>query len=134
MTLAANDGSSSPITSIDYTPTGEDIEGGVEFWSSSGETITTSFSAYIGHFMPSGINKLVLTSTYDVYDTKGNLIRKDCKVTNYMELKDLITGQVSAKRGKRYIINLTIKPTYLYMLSDPDLSDPDMEELEAEVN
>ena len=126
VTLAANDGSSSPITSIDYTPTGEDIEGGVEFWSSSGETITTSFSAYIGHFMPSGINKLVLTSTYDVYDKQGNLVRNDCHAKNTMELSDLFSEQSTTRRGCRYTVNMTIKPTYLYMLSEPDLNNPTM--------
>ena len=131
--LKATDGSDvkkSPIQSISYedSPAGVPInlaEGGIEFWSSaSGHKLTTDFQSFIGHFMPNEITTLILTSTYDVYDTKGNLIRKDCKVTNHMELKDLITGQVSAKRGKRYIINLTIKPTYLYMLSDPDLDSP----------
>ena len=121
-----SDPTESPIAEPTFTPAGDEIgDDGMEFWSDgAGQELTTSYQPFIGHFMPNGITHLNLTSTYDVYDTKGNLIRKDCKVTNYMELKDLITGQVSTKRGKRYIINLTIKPTYLYMLSDPDLDSP----------
>lgn len=123
--LKANDGSASPIEELTFTPTGEKINGGLEFWSDTyGEQLTTEFKPFIGHFMPSGITKLILTSTYDVYDTKGNLIRQDCKATNTMVLKDLLTEQTITERGKRYTVNMTIHPTYLYMLSDPDLDNP----------
>ena len=123
--LKANDGSSSPIDTLTFTPTGEEIDGGLEFWSSTyGEQLTTDFKPFIGHFMPSRITTLILTSTYDVYDKKGNLIRQNCKATNTMVLQDLLTGQTVTERGKRYTIDMTIKPTYLYMLSEPDLDNP----------
>jgi hypothetical protein len=123
--LKANDGSASPIEKLTFTPTGEEINGGLEFWSDTyGEQLTTEFKPFIGHFMPSGITKLILTSMYDVYDTKGNLIRQDCKATNTMVLKDLLTEQTITERGKRYTVNMTIHPTYLYMLSEPDLDNP----------
>lgn len=126
--LARTDGSDpdeSPIQSITYNPQGEAIEGGLTFWSSAaGETLTTDFTARVGHFMPYNISTLVLTSIYDVYDTKGNLIREYCKATNTMVLKDLFTGQETTKRGHSYTVNMTIQPTYLYMLSDPDLDNP----------
>jgi len=123
--LKANDGSASPIETLTFAPTGEEIDGGLEFWSSTyGEQLTTAFKPFIGHFMPSGITKLILTSTYDVYDTKDNLIRQGCKATNTMVLQDLLTGQTVTERGKRYTIDMTIKPTYLYMLSEPDLDNP----------
>lgn len=115
----------SPIKELTFTRTGEEINGGLEFWSDTyGEQLTTEFKPFIGHFMPSGITKLILTSTYDVYDTKGNLIRQDCKATNTMVLKDLLTEQTITERGKRYTVNMTIHPTYLYMLSEPDLDNP----------
>ena len=123
--LKANDGSSSPIDTLTFTPAGEDIDGGLEFWSDdAGHELTTDLQPFIGHFMPSGITKLILTSTYDVYDTKGNLIRQGCKATNTMVLQDLLTGQTVTERGKRYTIDMTIQPTYLYMLSEPDLDNP----------
>ena len=123
--LKANDGSASPIETLTFAPTGEEIDGGLEFWSSTyGEQLTTAFKPFIGHFMPSGITKLILTSTYDVYDTKDNLIRQGCKATNTMVLQDLLTGQTVTERGKRYTIDMTIQPTYLYMLSEPDLDNP----------
>ena len=126
--LKANDGSASPIEEeeLTFTPTGEAIDGGLEFWSSTyGEQLTTDFKPFIGHFMPSGITKLILTSTYDVYDRNNkNLIRQNCKVTNSVLLSELFTGQSETERGKRYTINMTIQPTYLYMLSEPDLDNP----------
>ncbi len=114
----------SPIQSITYTPQGEVISEPMEFWSSTGETLTTEFSTHVGHFMPTGITKLILTSTYDVYDKKGNLLRQDCKATNTMLLSDLLTDQTTTRRGCRYTVRMTIHPTYLYVLSDPDLNNP----------
>ena len=126
--LRATDGSVSPIQEITYgqpeTPYPA-IEGGLEFWSSTnGEELTNDFKPFIGHFMPNGITRLSLTSVYDVYDKKKNLIRKDCKVTNSVSLSALFSGQTQTERGKRYTISMTIQPTYIYMLSEPDLDNP----------
>ena len=126
--LEANDGSASPITEIAYDQPAkyELIKGGLEFWSSKdGEDLKSDvYTECVGHFMPSDITTLILTSVYDVYDRKDNLIRKDCKATNTIVLQDLLTGQIRTERGKRYTINLIVKPTYLYMLSEPDLDNP----------
>jgi hypothetical protein len=125
--LKANEVNGDPIEELTFTPTGDPIDGGLEFWSNdTGTLLTTEFQPFIGHFMPDGITKLILTSTYDVYDTKGNLIREDCKSTNSVFLEDLLTEQTQTKRGNRYTINMTIQPTYLYMLSEPDLDDPEV--------
>lgn len=129
--LKANDGSASPIQDITYVQTGATIGSGdhkgIEFWKSetaTGEMLTTDFKDFTGHFMPSGITTMILTSVYDVYDTNGNLVRPDCEATNTMVLKDLLTEQTTTQRGKRYTVNMTIQPTYLYMLSEPDLDNP----------
>ena len=125
--LEPTDGTTSPIKSVTYTqdPEGDDNNEGIEFWSySGGQELTTEYQTFTGHFMPNGITKLVLTSEYDVYDKDGNLIRQNCKATNTMVLKDLLTEQLATERGKRYTIDMTIMPTYLYMLSDPDVKNP----------
>ena len=128
--LQANDGSASPIKGdISYEQTGAIIgtgdDKGLEFWSSAaGEELTTSFQDFTGHFMPSGITTLILTSVYDVYDRKVNLIREGCSATNTMPLEELLTEQKITERGKRYTVKMTILPTYLYVLSDPDLDNP----------
>ena len=126
ITLNHTDGGrADAIESIEYSPTGAAIDGGIEFWSStSGEWLTTEFSSRDGYFMPQAVNTLILTSIYDVYDRKGNLIRENCKVTNSVLLSNLLTGQTETERGKRYTVNMTIQPTYLYQLSEPDLDNP----------
>ena len=125
--LKATDGSVSPIDNIVYTPSlkGVDNDEGIVFWSSaSGDVLTTEYQDFTGHFMPTGVTTLILTIAYDVYDKQENLIRENCKATNTMVLSDLLTGQTETLRGRRYTINMIIRPTYLYMLSEPDLDNP----------
>lgn len=131
--LAATDGSSSPIQDITYVERGEKIgsgnKEGIEFWASEtaeGETLTTSFKPFTGYFMPKDITTFAVTSVYDVYDKKGNLLRKDCKATNTIKLSDIIPYFPGVERGWKYNINMTVVPTYLYVLSDPDLDNPTM--------
>ena len=125
ITLKPNDGNESPITDISYAPTADalDIDGGIEFWSSNTGVDLTTQQTFTGHFMPSDITTLDLTSVYDVYDTQGNLLRENCRATNTMTLYSL-SNQDEAHRGERYTVTMTIKPTYLYVLSEPDLESP----------
>lgn len=123
--LRATDGSSSPINEISYEQTGADIETGIEFWSdTNGEQLTTTPKTFLGHFMPQDVTTLILTSVYDVYDTHDNLVRKDCMATNTILLSELLTDQTKTLRGRRYTVNMTVHPTYLYVLSEPDLDSP----------
>lgn len=66
------------------------------------------------------VTDLQMTVTYDVYDTKGQLVRPDDEATNKMKIK--VSGITLAKleAGKNYILNIRIVPTYLYVLSDND--------------
>ncbi len=123
-----------PITSVVFTPRGDEVGSDSVYSNPEGLELTTTDSEYLCHFMPLGVSKLILTSTYDIYDKngttehpEGNLIRKNAKATNTMVLKDLFTGQTEALRGRRYNVHLTIHPTYLYVLSDPDLDNPTVE-------
>ena len=123
VTLNKSEGET-PIRSVVYQPTGEDVGDLSFFQSALGEELTTSYKSFMGHFMPEGITSFVVTSVYDVYDTDGNLIRKDCTAENTMELYKLYDRQIVTKRGYKYTIRLTVMPTYLYLLSDPDLDNP----------
>lgn len=76
-----------------------------------------------GNIMPGCDDALSLVCIYDVYDRKGNLVRKDCEATNTLP-KSL--GISSLKAGERQPIELTVAPTYLGVLSDPDLNNPDI--------
>ena len=69
------------------------------------------------YFAPTLSENLTIVTTYDVYDRKGNLIRQNCTATN--KLPDL-----EANRGQRVLVNLTVNPTYAYVMSDPDMPNP----------
>jgi hypothetical protein len=132
--LEANESGTNPIQSVDYVydPTSEEVSGNYVFTSAEGHWLTTNYSdtKLLTHFMHYQVTKLVVTCTYDVYDTnpsaghpEGNLIRKDCTATNTIPLS-LIDAFTEAERGKIYTLNLFVKPTYLYVMSDPDLNNP----------
>ena len=81
-----------------------------------------------GYFAPKTdvANNLVLQCTYDVYDKnvttehpEGNLIRHNCVAVN-----KLPATKLTAETNKRTLLTLTVNPTYLYVLSDPDLDNP----------
>ena len=134
VTLRSNLDGSNPIESIVFKPRDDTEEsGGTMFSSSEGVPLQVStYSVFIGHFIPLDVTKLILTSTYDVYDKKGNLVRKDSKATNTLDLKKLVLGFSGVRPDYRYIIQLTVNPTYLYMLSDPDLDNPTLVPLPLE--
>lgn len=61
---------------------------------------------------------LSVVSTYDVYDAKNNLlIRENCTAENKIKLNNV-------EPGMRKVLTLTVAPTYLYVLADPDLDNP----------
>ena len=124
ITLTANDTGTNPITSISYSNVVDSPTDGVIYSNSTGFPLTTTYSLFLGHFMPNGVTTLILASTYDVYDTKGNLIRENCKATNTLLISKLFNEQDDSKRGWKYTVRLVINPTYLYVMSDPDLDNP----------
>ena len=115
ITLTHNTTGASPISSITYTSSGSSSTADI-YNSNEGTALdkTTPVNAY---FAPELSSNLTLVSTYDVYDSKGNLIRQNCTATN--KLPDL-----SAVQGQRVLLNMTVNPTYLYVLSEPDLDNP----------
>ena len=136
VTLKKTTDGSDPIESIVYTPTGtaDPEEWSSFFTSAEGELVTTSYGTFKDcYFSPRSITKLRLKSTYDIYDTnatdehpEGNLIRKDSEAENEIDINTLFFPEPVALRSKRYTIRLTIQPTYLYMMSDPDLDNPSL--------
>ena len=123
ITLTANTTGGDPITSkVVFTPNGTDTGSGTFYTNEAGELLTTDYKIFQGSFMPENVNKVKLISRYDVYDKNGNLIRKDCSATNTLDLSQLFSGE--ARRGYRYTVNMIVTPTYLYMLSEPDLDNP----------
>lgn len=132
ITLQSNGIGNNPIVGdVKYEPNDDTPTDRLIYNNSVGYSLTDEYSIFLGHFMPNSVSKLILTSVYDVYDTDitpekpdGNLIRKDCSATNTMLLSELFSGQTVSNRGWKYKVRLTIKPTYLYVLSEPDLDNP----------
>ena len=79
-----------------------------------------------GYFSPKVGNSFVITTTYDVFDKKDNLIRANQTAVNHLTPANLgITGsERQHERGRVHPLSLIIEPTYLYQLSDADLDNP----------
>ena len=129
ITLTANTTGANPLgNNISWsTPTASTGMSMTLFESEEGEALPSVADAtpllLSGNIMPGCDDALSLVCIYDVYDRKGNLIRKDCEATNMLP-KSL--GISSLKAGERQPIELTVAPTYLGVLSDPDLNNPDI--------
>lgn len=76
-------------------------------------------------FVPRTSSFYTLISIYDVYDSKDNLIRQNCTAVNKIDPRKQFKKE-SLDRGYMYTLRFTVKPTYLYVLSEPDLDNPTM--------
>ena len=115
--LRHNTTATDPVQSVTYETEGTSSTA-TFFESATGEDLTgATISNYLCCFAPTVGNALTLVSTYDVYDRKGNKIRENCTATNKLP-------NLGAVRGQCVTLNLTVTPTYLYQLSDPDLDNP----------
>ena len=120
LTLTPNGNDVDPVYNIEYTPK-EGTATATLFEDETGleldENVSATVSDCFGYFVSQQSNALTLVCTYDVYDKKGNLIRKDCRAENKLP-------NLAANRGQFVTIKLTVAPTYLYQLSEPDLDNP----------
>lgn len=113
MKLTSKDDKTSPISDFTYGSLTETGSHAVFFEDAAGVALNaTEYTAATCCFAPGASSDLSLTTTYDVYDRKGNYIGERT-ATN--KLPDL-----GATRGQRVKLKLTITPTYLNVLSDPD--------------
>ena len=124
VTLTANNTNTDPVTVTAPTSVGSSTATATLFPWAGGPTemvvpTSPSFSDHVGCFAPNTCKNFTLRITFDVYDKEGNLTRKGAVAENKISLAaaDLAAGEV-------YTVNLTIRPTYLYVLSDPDLENP----------
>ena len=135
ITLKANGSDSSPIVGdIGFSTDGSSEMDPVIIFNNTDAPVTLPsgvdnnynylYAEFLGSFVPTAIGSFTLISTYDVYDTKGHLIRNNCVARNFLRIEDLYDRQTVTKRGWKYAVNLSIEPTYLYVLSEPDLDSP----------
>lgn len=85
-----------------------------------GEELTTDDKPFLACLCPhlSTDTKYVMETHYDVYDKEDNLIRENQSAQNTLTTLPQLT------RGTKHVVNITVNPTYLYVLSDPDLDNP----------
>ena len=124
---------SSPITGVTFTPdqsSGNVAPVSLYDWENEparyltlSDTEPTSF---MGSFVPGNLLFFKLRSTYDVFDRQGNLIRERCQAENTFDLRTKFGSYTSATRGHSYSYTITVQPTYIYVLSEPDLDNPTM--------
>lgn len=130
LTLAANTSATDPLTINNTTDTGSATTASAQFFPNSDVTEVTlsptTASVFRSYFAPGKCNEFTLVTTYDVYDRKNNLIRENETAENTFRLNALKTEFTSnpLKAGEAFTINIEVQPTYLYVLSDPDLNDP----------
>lgn len=82
--------------------------------------LTTTKQSVQAFFAASSIERFILETTYDVYDATGTvLIREDQTAQNIFS----VSGQ-ALESGQQSSFIITVDPTYLYVLADPDLDSP----------
>ena len=102
------------------TMTAKEKEGVSLFSDADGVSLSaTDPMVFYGYCIHEIYSTVVMKSRYDVYDTHGNLIRKDCIAENKLVFP--------SSMGRRTIFKMTVKPTYVYTLSDPDEKSPTIE-------
>ena len=125
--IVANSEGKDPIStdaggSVVYTPQSTTSATPVTIFDDE-QQLTTTYQPVFGYICPAddtieGNKTFTLETTYDVYDTDDILIREGETARNAITL----TGDVVA--GRMRIVNITVQPTYLYVLSNPDLDNP----------
>lgn len=108
-------------SSVAYTPTGNKAS---HTFLENGSTALSDVAVPIGDPIkcpPSLFDQagtfMTLTCTYDVCSTDGTTIRPGCTASNKMRVSGM-------EHGKTNTVTVTIAPTYLYVLTDPDLDNP----------
>ncbi len=132
ITITANADGTDPVTNVNY----------IDNSSGSGDHSITVFPWYDGQppyelresepnkflacFAPASCNSFVIKCHYNVYDRYGNLIRENCVAENKIN-SNLIHELETIVPGDAYTFTCAVKPTYLYVLSEPDLDNPTFE-------
>lgn len=125
VTLKKNDRGESPIESIVFAQDMTSVDIGYTPIFDGAVTLNPDTpTPFTGCLVPGESYHFQLRSTYNVYDKQGNCIREGCQAVNSFDLRDIYNNPDILLRGHLYPVLLTVKPTYLYVLSEPDLDNP----------
>lgn len=153
ITLTANSTGTNPLTNVEYQQlTSQGSNKTITLYEKTDDNLGEIVPVYVpnspdcykdflGCLVPGSTNNFVLRTTYDVYDNNpvlddmgnevldadgkriGNLIRKNCVAENLIN-PDKVEDFPTLNAGELFTVQLLIKPTYLYVLSEPDLDNP----------
>lgn len=118
VTVRATTEDANPITSLQFSGSGESGTF-VVFENAEGLELSTEEKSIVGYFAPTVGDGLKLVCTYDVYDKKGTPVRLNCSAEN-----DLSAKIRNIQSGEQVLLHLTINPTYLLVLSGPEVENP----------
>ena len=126
VTLKSNlDGTSPIVGSVSFSPDESSaFVAPVPLFEGDQALTVAEPTDFMGCFVPGQNDYFKLRSTYDVYDKGNNLIRQNCQAENTIDLRDKFGSFLETKRGHCYTYTLKVQPTYLYMLSEPDMDNP----------
>lgn len=130
--LTMNETGTNPISSVpDYDDSENSQEGEVVLYQSTnaiGDELSATTPLFItGYFAPGYGSDIEIVSEYAVYDEKGELLPSPDDQENHQyryAVNDLSAVCASMTRGLKKTVNMTIIPTYIYILSDNDLDNP----------
>jgi len=120
--MTANTSNTNPVQSVTYSNPVGTGRTAIFFESTEGVTLNaTNITTPVDFeamccFVPSLSNELTLVTTYDVYDKNGNKI-DERSASNKLP-------NINVTRGECVTRTLNVNPTYLGVLSDPDLDNP----------
>lgn len=124
--LNMNNEGNNPIGTPTYTAT-ETAQADVTLYQSGqsgGETLTLATAntplTFTAYFSPGVQTGLSIVSTYNVYDKDGHLLSENRQAEN-----SLAAPLLGLQRAQKRIITLTVNPTYLYILSNWDIDNPE---------
>ena len=118
VTIVANASHTDPISSVTFTTRKTGTSPKAATLYEGEKALTVDYQSFQAYAYPSTNRKYVLETTYDVYDKNEKLIREGQTARN------VITLARDPQRGKLQTVNITVEPTYLYVLSDEDLDSP----------
>lgn len=120
ITLTPNENNETPIA-VTYTFAEASNPWVTIYEGDEKELDPTDSQTFLSFVAPGADNTTFkLRTTYNVYDRYDNLIRQGCTAENQLTLPN----EVTLSRGELFKFYLTVNPTYLYVLSDPDLDNP----------
>ena len=123
VTLRSNNTGASPIVGdVNFESDGGGDMDAVTIYENEANPVSLLSGEYTDNmgFVPKTSSFYTLISTYNVYDKNNNLIRENCKAVNKIDPRKLFNME-QLDRGYMYTMRITVKPTYLYVLSEPDL-------------